>query len=109
MLTVGQQLWFVPSQRRCGSAEYVTVEKIGRKWATISNGYRIDLETLTADGGQYMSPGACWTTKEEWEAATERHQAWFNFRAAAGVQYQPPDGFTTEEINVLLARLNKSR
>ena len=36
MLAVGQKLWYVPEH---GTARYVTITKVGRKWAEIDRGY----------------------------------------------------------------------
>lgn len=36
-----------------GTAERVTVQRVGRKWVTASDGRRYDVETLTDEGGGY--------------------------------------------------------
>ena len=55
MFEVGQKLWFVRSEKRSGESREVTVEKVGRVWATLSNRMRCDASGRV-DGGQYSSP-----------------------------------------------------
>lgn len=64
-MKVGDKLWFVPSGTNGGREPYYTeIEKIGRKWVYLTNGYRIEPDTLWADGGQYSTPGRCMASKE---------------------------------------------
>jgi hypothetical protein len=95
MLTVGQKLWFVPYQRRVEAHE-VIVEKVGRKWASIGY-YRINIDTLKVDGGQYSSPGACYLSKEAYEAEIKLNQEWDAFRRLVDANYAPK-GITIERI-----------
>ena len=61
---VGKKFFFVSrgssiSSRNCE----VTVIKVGRKWARLSNGYRFDLRSKDwrdVDGGNLISPGRLW-------------------------------------------------
>lgn len=53
--TVGQTLWWEGSRY----AYTLTIERVGRRWLTLDNGYRVDRQTLIADGGGYVSPGRC--------------------------------------------------
>lgn len=89
-LTVGQELWFVPGHRG-GHSHYVTVQKIGRKWAEVGKRLRIDLETLIADGGDFMSPGTCYLSKEEHEQAVERSARWTRIQRFVRDQYGRPE------------------
>lgn len=96
-LKVGQKLWWVPSQRYAGSQREVTVEKVGRIWAQLSERSRIDKQTLIADGGEYMSPGRCYLSKAEYDEHIERVTAWNSF--VYTVRYQSmPDGVTIADI-----------
>lgn len=45
-LEVGQQLWYVPRNGRRRAEGYVTVLKVGRKWAQLDCRERINIETL---------------------------------------------------------------
>ena len=107
-LAAGQCLWFVPNGRHSSPA-YVTVEKIGRKWAQISNGYRIGVETWMADGGQYMSPGSCWESEEAWKSEAERRNAWAQFRDVVDRSYSAPDSLTRQQIEELTRLLTADK
>ena len=99
MLTVGKKLIFMPSERRrdVGPVE-VTVEKVGRKWATISNHQRIGVDDLVADGGQYSSPGRCYLSRVEYEAETRAEAAWRSLCKAIDQGWNPPQGVGAAEI-----------
>lgn len=104
-LTVGQKLWYVPSDSRyVRQACDVTVEKVGRKWANISHGRRIDLDDWCVDGGGYASPGRCYASKEAWKAERERRKAWDDLRTGFGYQ-SVPDHITTAAIRQAAALL----
>ena len=96
-LTVGQKLWFVPSDRR-GNHSEVTVEKIGRKWATLDCRYRIDLVSLRADGGEYSSPGACYLNEQVYLEERMLLSAWNAFKRRIEHIYQPPIGVDISNI-----------
>lgn len=98
-IEVGQKLWFVPRQRYLGEPKFVTVEKCGRKWLTLDNGYRADVATLNVDGGRgYYSPAACYYSREEWEAEKALKEAWVGFRGAVDRSLTMPSGTTLERI-----------
>lgn len=65
--TEGQKLWMVPRHRYMGEPREVTITKVGRKWLTLDNRHRAAVDGLTLDGGEYMSPGVCYLTRQEWE------------------------------------------
>ena len=92
MLTVGQELYYVPADRRyLHQAKTVQVKKVGRKWAEVDAWLgRVNIETLFVDGGGYASPGRCWLDKEAWEAEERRRQAWAELREIAN-SYRVPD------------------
>lgn len=106
MLSVGQRLWYVPSQHRWQSASYVTVKKGGRKWAELERGFsRIALDSLYADGGQYSSPGRCYLSKEEHDQEVERQTAWSSLKRRLDAQYRCPDGVDSEDIRKVYSLL----
>ncbi len=95
-LTVGQTLYWVPYSHR-GQHSFVSVEKIGRKWAHLSNHNRIELETLRADSGDHSCPGQCWLSKEAHDAEKSRADAWHELLRK--LRYMaPPAGVTTDDI-----------
>lgn len=75
MYQVGDKLWYVANNRRqsSGSQYEVIVTKVGRKWIYVAPDsdsrveFRIDPDTLWADGGRYTSPGKCYSSKEVYE------------------------------------------
>jgi hypothetical protein len=72
-MKTGDKLWFVHNDRRAYRKGYeVEVLSIGRKWATLSNHERINIETMWADGRQYSSPGRCWPSKAAYVAEIEK-------------------------------------
>lgn len=76
-LIVGQSLFWVPSSNRGRSqARNVSVVKVGRKWAVLSNHQRIDVGNLVADGGAYSSPGRCYLRQEEYEQEVALRVSW---------------------------------
>ena len=80
-LVVGQKLYYVPFHSRSDQEE-VLVTKIGRKWATIGEGWsslKISLDTWIADGGRYSSPGRCYLSKKVYEEEQLRCQVWRDF------------------------------
>ena len=95
-LTVGTRLWWVPSQSRrsvhASEGTAVSVVKLGRRWQTLSNGYRIDRDTLEADAGQYMSPGRCYANRETYLDSIACQEAWCRLQAKIGRTYRAPEG-----------------
>lgn len=106
-LKVGQKLFYVVSVNRSrnGSNEiWLSVIKVGRKWATLS-GYnqRIDLETLEMDGGDYSSPGRCYLSEGEYWSQRELKKCWSTLTNA--IHHRTvPDGIDTETIREFAAK-----
>jgi hypothetical protein len=99
MLTVGQKLYFVGAHRYNAGGKDVVVKKVGRKWATLQDGERIDLQTLHMDGGGYTSPGTCWLSRELYEAEMARVDAWDVLRMYMHrTMWRLPDNMTLEQI-----------
>lgn len=71
----GQSLWWVGSDN-AKTQRAVTITKIGRKWATLSNGHRIDIESMAVDGGGYNPPGECYESQQAYEQAIALIVAW---------------------------------
>lgn len=103
MVTVGQELWHVPSDRRWRDKSCtVRVTKVGRKWAQLDNGDRIDVQTLRVDCGQYSSSGRCWLSEADWRKEESRQQAWRDLRTFIDRKYQAPEGVTEMGIRQAL-------
>lgn len=58
----------------------MTVGKVGRKWAKLSGGYRLNVSDLTLDGGNYSSPGRAYLSKGDFETDLENEKTWSAFR-----------------------------
>jgi hypothetical protein len=91
----------VPSQRYLGQPRAVTVTKVGRKWAEISErGYRVDLVTLYVDGGQHAPPARCYTDRAAHDAEMYREQCWIALRKHMDHKWTPPQELLIEQIKV---------
>lgn len=99
MYTEGQKLWLVPSQRYMGEPHEVTITKVGRKWLTLDNRHRAAVDGLALDGGEYMSPGVCYLTREEWEFEKALNDAWSKLRRDVDLARRVPSGITVRCIH----------
>ena len=100
-MKVGDTLYFVYNDRSC---RHVKVEKVGRVWAYLSNGYRIDLKILRADGGNYSSPGRAWHSKLEHDDSVTKDKLWLLFRFLVR-EVSLDNDLTTEQIVAAAAAL----
>ena len=101
-LSEGQKLWWVPQHSLGMKGREVTVLKVGRKWAELDNGERIDLETLISDVGRYAPNGRCYLSQEAYKQAEALVQAWIKLKR--DLQYgRIPEDVTIGDIE--LARL----
>lgn len=92
---VGDKLWRVLSGGR-GSYE-TTVTKVGSKWIYFREGRgRCDFDG-NIDGGNYLSPGTCYPTKEVYEAELALRDAWCEFTTKVSDR-RMPKGMTVEKI-----------
>ncbi|MBI2725416.1 MAG: hypothetical protein HYX42_04120 [Polaromonas sp.] len=94
-LTVGQELYWVGAQSYSKN-QPVTVTKVGRKWATLSNSYRIDIHTHIADGGSYSSPGSCYPNEAAYVAEQLANAAFSKLKNSMG--WAPRDGVKIRDI-----------
>lgn len=97
-LIVGAKLYYVPHDSRRHSPRHVTVTRVGRKWADIDSGQRIDVKTLAVDAGGYSSPGRCWRSEEEYTRHAQLQEAWRAFRALVDKEWEAPAGVTMNQI-----------
>lgn len=108
-MIVGQKLFYVPKQSYGQQPEpyEVTVVSVGRKWATVQSSQnawdkiKIGIESMAADGGQYLSPGACWYSRELWEESIEAKKLWDAFRKEVESMFNPPKQLSLQEIKTL--------
>ena len=113
-ITLGATLCYVENQRRGGADPVdVIVTKVGRKWLTVKHAdspdgwweRRIHKETLVADGRGYMSPGACWRSRDEYETSVRRSQAWSALHSWLRNKYGCPDDISEDDIRKAAALL----
>lgn len=97
-LAVGMKLWWVPSRTYSQPSE-VTVEKVGRTWAQLSNRSRADVKTWVVDGYGYAPPGSIWPSREVHEEWAARQACWRDFLRDVGRIYSAPENISIEEIN----------
>jgi len=99
-LTVGMELWWVPANQY-RNKESVRVEKVGRKWATLSNGHRIDVSNLHGDCEGYSSPGRAWPSQADHEAYMGIVIAWRDLRNDIYKMWTAPAEIDVQTINVV--------
>lgn len=94
---VGDKLWWVSSHNTSVQG-VVTVTRVGRKWLSLSNAHRVDIDSLLADGKGYSSPGRCYQSLDEYVRLTAIADAWDAFKSALGRHYRPPASVTVSDI-----------
>lgn len=97
-LKPGDTLVFVASDRRDEGPYNVTVERVGRRWAYLSNCERIDLGTMWAEVGAFGPAGRCYRSLAEYEEKVAVARAWQKFRTGYGISYLLPAGVTVADI-----------
>lgn len=102
-----QTLWWVCTYAKQGRP--VTVVSVGRKWATLSNRVRIDIETLRADAGGHPSPGKCYTSQEVFDAEVLRDQVWQELQSRLASHRICPAYLPTETMQQILALLDAAK
>lgn len=96
-MNVGQTLYWSPS-RGHGQKGEVSITKVGRRWIELDNGYRIDKQTMRADGKGYSSPGCCFLSEADYETTLKLNLAWREFRLLVERTFSVPDGVTFSQI-----------
>lgn len=103
-LVVGQTLWWVPfgfvSRSKPG---LVTVTKVGRVWAELSNRHRIGVVDWMADSKGFSSPGHCYVSKEEYDTEEATHKVWTEFQRR--LCHLCPPHLTIADINDITKRI----
>jgi len=108
---VGDTLYYVPdhSVRRSGTPHFVTIDKVGRTWLTVSNKMnqrRINKETLYADGQGYSSPGRCYRTESEYNESIQRIKLWCEIKNIVNA-LSNFDHLSLEDMQMIHDKLSK--
>lgn len=95
---VGQEL-YVPRKAVGFKSPYpVTITKIGKRWLSLSNNHRADIDTLSVDGGAYSSPAICYLSIEAIKGDSLLKSAWDDFKLDVYHHGGIPEGLTVEAI-----------
>ena len=100
--TVGDTLFFVTTLRY-GINRVVTVEKVGRKWVTLSfindcHRIRIDDLDMAVESPKYGPVGRCYLTEQQYNDERMLEKAWGDFRRKVNARWVAPDDVTVEWI-----------
>ena len=98
-LTLGASLYFVPSYHTRVKGRVVTVDSVGRKWATLSNGYRVSLETgeFEPQNHGYSNPGVLYESESAFLVEDALTRAWSSLVRDLQVAKRP-EGISLEVI-----------
>lgn len=102
-MKVGQRLYYV-GRHKHERPSWVTIEKVGSRWAYLSNRKRIDIDTFYADGGNYSSPGRCYWSQDEYERGLHECLVWSELQRRFPLG--KPDNITVEQIHQIAAMLD---
>jgi hypothetical protein len=92
-LTVGQTVYVFPHFMNGAHAER-KVLKVGRVWAKLDNGYRIELARMVTEDGT-----AVYASLEQKAEEDHLRQAWREFKRDIDRFYSAPVGMTIDKIN----------
>lgn len=105
MFEVNQKVWFVPSIYSHVKNPYeVTVERIGKKWITLSNGFRCD-KFGEVDGNGYCSPGTLYPNHEAYSQEKAKENVWKMIKNQIQYNYQVPDNLTIQDLVEIAGKL----
>lgn len=104
-MEAGDLLFFAPFDERRHGHQNVTVRSVGRKWITLTNGRRVDKETMRVDGGVHSSPGKCWPSKAAWEGYRALRDFYQTFRRQLESNFELPEGVTPARMVVAAGAL----
>lgn len=94
---LGDTLYCVYGSHKRREPESVTIEKVGRKWLYLSNGYRADIDTLILDGNEFASPGECWGSESNYNYHRALEYRWKTIFNA--VYAKRPSHLTMEDMD----------
>lgn len=81
-LKTGMSLYWVPVERRTAEPCLITVVSVGRKWATLSNHLRVDVQTGEVERQKYGHPipGVYLANEAEYLEFLEKSRLWAAIR-----------------------------
>ena len=90
--------------RRSGAEPYAaTISKVGRAWAHLEGGGKVDLENLSYHEPRVGYYGRAWLSLDDWRAHEEASALWLElFRRFNG---SLPPGMTTEKVRQVAAMI----
>ena len=104
-LVPGMTLWRVGARgsgRNPPPGEAVTVGKVGRVWADIGGGLRVNLTDLRVNDRR-LDVGRCHLSEDDYRRSTSADDAWTSFkRALIGVWVPPASEAAIREAAALL-------
>src|SRR3990172_3755523 len=97
-LQKGQTLYWVWHEPRKGPSNHiVTIDSVGRKWAVVEGAkYRVSMDTLIVDGGNYSSPARCYLSRESYESEKALKMEWEHL--ARSMNGRIPAGVTVDDV-----------
>lgn len=83
-LAVGQSLFWVPADHR-EKPHSIKVESVGRKWAVLSNRFRVDVQTGDVERQKfgYICPGVYLASEAQYFEFLEKARLWAEIRLKA--------------------------
>ena len=107
MKTVGDTLLFVYENNPHKETVVVTIEKVGRKWITVSPSYmpRIDRFTMRADGAGYSSPGRCYDSREAYTNYLDRQLVWSEIVKVVRKPHEAPPYLSLASLQTIMRML----
>lgn len=93
---VGDQVYYVSRYGKIQGHDYVTVTKVGRKYAYLSNRKRYTIESGIVDAGQYTSNAKVYESREAYQAEMLKVALWRQI--ANKFRYAPSNLLTLDDL-----------
>ena len=102
-LKVGQKLFCVNFSVNKGSSsgEWLTISKVGRRWAELKDGqrvFRVDIDNLLGEANYRGVRGSVYLDEESYIAEVNLKTAWIKVSDYIKRQYFVPDGVTLGDL-----------
>jgi hypothetical protein len=95
---VGMLVFVVHTNRSMAIGSTITIAKVARKWATLSNGERFDISTWVLDPGNYNNFGNVYQTEQDYIEEQAINMCWMLFRRKISDNNKHSDIVTIERI-----------